>query len=49
MLCREMLGRGAGAMLLLKPQELPDPGADLTVQPVNLQKLFVAMCGEELT
>ncbi|MCI5480291.1 MAG: ABC transporter ATP-binding protein [Lachnospiraceae bacterium] len=48
-LCREMLGRGAGAMLLLKPQELPDPGADLTVQSVNLQKLFVAMCGEELT
>ena len=35
-------------MLLLKPQELPDPGADLTVQSVNLQKLFVAMCGEEL-
>ena len=33
-------------MVRLKPgQELPD--AEVTVQPMKLEKVFVALCGEE--
>ena len=42
----ERLGRSKSVMVRLKPgQELPD--AEVTVQPMNLEKVFVALCGEE--
>ena len=43
----ELNGHGSMyAMVRLKPgQELPD--AEVTVQPMNLEKVFVALCGEE--
>ena len=42
----ERLGRSKSVMVRLKPgQELPD--AEMTVQPMNLEKVFVALCGEE--
>ncbi len=47
--CRgvEKMGRSKGVTLLLEPgQTLPDTG-EITVQPVSLQKLFVALCAEE--
>ncbi len=43
----ENIGRSKGATILLKPgQELPT-GYDVTVQPVSLQNLFVALCGQD--
>ena len=42
----ERLGRSKSVMVRLKPgQELPD--AEMTVQPMNIEKVFVALCGEE--
>ena len=41
------MGRSKGATVFLKPGEQIRPGCDVTVQPINLQKVFVAMCGEE--
>ncbi len=43
----ETMGRSKGATVFLKPGEQIRPGYDVTVQPINLQKVFVAMCGEE--
>lgn len=43
----ENMGRSKGVTVLLEDdQELP-ANVDVTVQPVNLQRIFVALCGEE--
>lgn len=43
----ENIGRSKGVTVLLAPdQQLPE-GYDVTVQPVSLQNLFVALCGRE--
>lgn len=45
----EVLGRSKSATVLLKEgQSLPE-GYDVTIQPLNLQKVFVALCGEEVS
>jgi len=43
----EQLGRSKGVTVLLEEGETLHAGYDVTVQPVSLQKLFVALCGEE--
>lgn len=43
----EAMGRSKGVTVLLREDEALNPGYDVTVQPVNLQKIFVALCGEE--
>lgn len=43
----ETMGRSKGVTVLLREGEALNPGCDVTVQPVNLQKIFVALCGEE--
>ena len=43
----ENLGRSKGVSVLLKSGEQIGCGFDVTVQPLNLQKIFVALCGEE--
>ncbi len=47
--CRhcENLGRSRAVTVLLENGQSIHKGFDVTVQPVNLQKLFVALCGEE--
>lgn len=44
----ETMGRSKGVTVLLREDEDLNPGFDVTVQPVNLQKIFVALCGEEV-
>ena len=44
----EAMGRSKGVTVLLREDEDLNPGYDVTVQPVNLQKIFVALCGEEV-
>lgn len=44
---RETLGRSSGVTVLLESGQQIDTARDVTVQPLNLQKLFVALCGEE--
>ena len=44
----EVMGRSKGVTVLLREDEDLNPGFDVTVQPVNLQKIFVALCGEEV-
>lgn len=42
----ETMGRSKGVTVLLKPgQKLPE-GCDISIQKLNLQKVFVALCGE---
>lgn len=43
----EKLGRSKGVTVLLQEGERIKEGGDISVQPVNLQQLFVAMCGGE--
>jgi len=43
----ESLGRSKGVTVLLKPGEQINSALDVSVQPLNLQKIFVALCGEE--
>ena len=43
----EKMGRSKGVTVLLKEGQELNPGYDVTVQPVTLQKIFVALCGEE--
>jgi len=43
----EKMGRSKGVTVLLKEKEALKENCEVTVQPVNLQKIFVAMCGEE--
>ena len=44
----EKMGRSKGVTVLLKEGQELNPGFDVTVQPVNLQKVFVSLCGEEV-
>lgn len=44
----EKMGRSKGVTVLLEEGQELNPGFDVTVQPVNLQKVFVALCGEEV-
>ena len=43
----ETMGRSKSVTVLLKAGEYLNPGFDVTVQPVSLQRIFVALCGEE--
>jgi len=43
----ETLGRSKGVSVFLKPGQAVDESRDVSVQPVNLQRAFVALCGEE--
>lgn len=43
----EMIGRSKGVTVFLKKGESVDESCDVSVQSVNLQKAFVALCGEE--
>ena len=43
----ENIGRSKAVTVLLEEGQALKQGFDVTVQPVNLQKLFVALCGEE--
>jgi ABC-2 type transport system ATP-binding protein len=43
----ETIGRSKGATVLLAPGECVPEGYDVTMQPVSLQNLFVALCGRE--
>lgn len=43
----ENIGRSRGATVLLAPGEALHEGHEVTVQPVSLQNLFVALCGRE--
>jgi len=47
--CRhiETIGRSKTVTILLNEDESLPEGYDITVQPVSLQQLFVALCGEE--
>ncbi len=42
----EKMGRSKGATVFLKPGEELKGNADVTVQAVNLQQVFVALCGQ---
>ncbi|MDY3919435.1 MAG: ABC transporter ATP-binding protein [Candidatus Limivivens sp.] len=44
---KEQIGRSSGATVLLKPGERIRQDGEITVQPMNLESLFVALCGEE--
>jgi len=43
----EYLGRSKAVTVILKDGEKLRQGCDVTVQPLSLQKVFVALCGEE--
>ena len=43
----EQMGRSKGVTVLLATGEQIAEGYDVTVQPVSLQNLFVALCGRE--
>ena len=43
----EILGRSKGVTVFLKPGQKVEESRDVSVQLVNLQKAFVALCGEE--
>ena len=43
----ETIGRSKGVTVFLKPGQAVDESRDVSVQPVNLQRAFVALCGEE--
>ena len=43
----ETIGRSKAATVMLEPGEELKNSADITVQPMNLQQVFVAMCGKE--
>ena len=43
----ESMGRSKGITVLLEEDEDLKAGYDVTVQPLTLQRIFVAMCGEE--
>ena len=43
----ESLGISKGVTVLLEPGQTPPEGFDVSIQPVSLQNLFVALCGKE--
>ena len=45
----ETVGRSNGVTVFLKPGQKVDESRDVSVQPVSLQRAFVALCGEEET
>ncbi len=45
----EKLGRSKGVTVLLKQGETIEADADISVQPMSLQQIFVAMCGKEVS
>ena len=45
----EKLGRSKGVTVLLKQGETLESDADISVQPMSLQQVFVAMCGKEVS
>ena len=45
----ENLGRSKGVTILLKQGESLEADADISVQPMSLQQVFVAMCGKEVS
>ncbi len=45
----ETVGRSKGVTVFLKPGQKVDETHDVSVQPVSLQRAFVALCGEEET
>lgn len=44
---RERFGRGIAVTAVLEPGQSLAPDCDVDIAPVNLQKLFLALCGEE--
>ena len=47
MYVEEAIGSSKRVTVMLRDGEDIRPGFDVTVQPVNLQRIFVALCGEE--
>ncbi len=45
----EKMGRSKGVTVLLKQGEVLEGDADISVQPMSLQQVFVAMCGKEVS
>ena len=45
----EKMGRSKGVTVLLKQGEVLEADADISVQPMSLQQVFVAMCGKEVS
>ena len=45
----QVLGRSKSATVFLQEGQSLPAGYDVTVQPMNLQKVFVALCGEEVS
>lgn len=43
----ELIGRSKGVTVFLRPGQAVDESRDVSVQPVDLQQAFVALCGEE--
>ena len=43
----EVSGRAKSVTVLLKPGQSLPAGYDVSIQPLNLQKVFLALCGEE--
>lgn len=43
----EQVGRSKGVTVLLKPGQSIPGGYDVSIQKLSLQKIFVALCGEE--
>ena len=43
----DIIGRSKGVTVFLKPGQAVDESYDVSVQAVNLQQAFVALCGEE--
>lgn len=43
----ETLGRSKGVTVILEPGQYIPEGYDISLQKLNLQKVFVALCGEE--
>lgn len=43
----EHLGRSKGVTVLLRPGQRIDSSCDVNIQRMSLQKIFVALCGEE--
>lgn len=43
----ETVGRSKGVTVFLRPGQKVDESRDVSVQPVSLQRAFVALCGEE--
>ena len=43
----EVMGRSKAVTVFLREGQTIREGYDLTVQPMSLQQVFVALCGEE--